>query len=386
MLKNALFLGYRMNTKIQIHNRGLESRKKKLDGWKIPQQEKKELVVFLDKLSLGQVNKGKRVSESRQVKYLDLLKTPLEFWNKDVTSLTLKDVERFEKSLISNKIKSKFKSKPYTQNTKSNMRVAIKIYLKWRGVDEKLFNWLDSSVKNQTPDYLTEQEAERLYKSCKNNEERFLIAVLFDSGCRAEEFHNIRYEDVQLPKNSDNFVKLSLKEEYSKTRGRVISLFWKYSLEAVKDYLQEREKEEIKSKEPIFKNSYDNARQILYRLGKRVLNKSIHYHLLRHSSATYYANKLNRQELCYRYGWAFSSRMPDVYISRAGMENKELDEKFKSTELEDLRVQLEKEQRERAMQFEAIKNLLVGNVSQGVANKEEIARREKIIENLILQR
>jgi hypothetical protein len=37
--------------------------------------------------------------------------------------------------------------------------------------------------------------------------------------------------------------------------------------------------------------------------------------------------------LCCRYGWKFSSHMPDVYISRSGMETKALDEKFTQTEL-----------------------------------------------------
>jgi hypothetical protein len=68
----------------------------------------------------------------------------------------------------------------------------------------------------------------------------------------------------------------------------------------------------------------------------------VHYHLFRHSSATYYASKLNRQQLCYRYGWKFSSYMPDVYISRSGMENKELDVKFASTELEDIKRENER--------------------------------------------
>ena len=55
---------------------------------------------------------------------------------------------------------------------------------------------------------------------------------------------------------------------------------------------------------------------------------------------------MNRQELCYRYGWAFSSRMPDVYISRAGMENNGLDEKFTQTELGDVKRKLEKQEQE----------------------------------------
>jgi len=115
----------------------------------------------LNKLAIGQVNKGKRISDSRQVKYLDLLKTPLEYWNEEVINLTLKDIERFEKALISNKIKSKFKNRPYASNTKADMRIILKVYLKNRGVDEKLFNWLDSSITKKTPDYLSENEIEK---------------------------------------------------------------------------------------------------------------------------------------------------------------------------------------------------------------------------------
>lgn len=91
----------------------------------------------------------------------------------------------------------------------------------------------------------------------------------------------------------------------------------------------------------------DNSRFFLMRLGKKILNKSIHFHLFRHSSATYYATKLNRQELCYRYGWKFSSDMPDTYISRAGMEIKQLDEKFQATELESLQKKLERQEQQR---------------------------------------
>jgi hypothetical protein len=91
------------------------------------------------------------------------------------------------------------------------------------------------------------------------------------------------------------------------------------------------------------------------RLGRKVLNKSIHFHLFRHSSATYYATKLNRQELCYRYGWKFSSDMPDTYISRAGMESKELDEKFQATEIEELQKKFERQEQQRLIEIEQMK-------------------------------
>lgn len=336
-----------MNVKIPLHKINIETKIKLIDQWKISQEDKKDLLVFLDDLGLGKVNRGNKISETRQAKYLYMLKIPLTFFKKPTSKLILKDMEDFEKAITSNKILS-YKGSQFTDSTKSDIKKALRIYLKWK-LKEKaipLTDWFDTKVPRKTPEYLSEQEIEKLYRNCKGSAERFLIAVLFDSGARAEEFHNIRFEDIQIPREKDSFIKLTLKEEYSKTKGRVISLYWKHTLEAVNEYLEERKQEGIKMSDPVFKNKYDNARQVLFRLGKKVLKRSIHYHLFRHSSATYYAPKMNRQELCYRYGWAFSSDMPDIYISRAGMENKQLDEKFTNTELSELQVKLERQEQE----------------------------------------
>jgi integrase len=70
----------------------------------------------------------------------------------------------------------------------------------------------------KTPDFLTEAEIDLLHKGCRNPEQRYLIAVLFDSGARAEEFHNIRMEDVFSAEGRESFFRLALKEEYSKTK------------------------------------------------------------------------------------------------------------------------------------------------------------------------
>ena len=332
------------NVKIDIHNRNIDSRKKGIIKWKIPDSVKKNILKFLEELELGKVNKGIKISESRQSKYLDILKMPLEFWNKPENKINNKDIENFEKNLSSGKIKSN-KGEPYSNSTKVDIRRGIKVYLKWKLGETKanqLTDWLDTRGVKKTPDFLKEAEIIKLYKHCKSARERFLIAVLFDSGARAGEFHNIRYEDIQLPEGKSNYVQLTLKEEYSKTKGRTIRLYWRYSLEAVSEYLKEREQEGIRSNEPIYKDSYDASRFFLMRLGKKYLGRSIHYHLFRHSSATYYAPQLNRQELCIRYGWAFSSDMPDVYISRSGMENKDLDTKMTNTELGELQTKVNK--------------------------------------------
>jgi integrase len=325
-----------MNIKIDVHKNNLIERKIGfIDKWKVPDSTKKEIKEFVGKAKIGQVNEGRKLSDPTISKYLSVLKHILEMIKKPTSKITKEDIEKFERKISKEKLKSV-----------ADYKISLQIFLKWKlgtAQMEKIAGWLDTRKRKKTPDYLTEQEIEKLFKNCKNPSERYLIAVLFDTGARAEEFLNIRYEDIQMPDKNENFVKITLKEEYSKTKGRTISLYWKRSLEAVKDFLKERIEQGIKSNEQVYTLTYDAIRHFLNRLSKKILQKSLYPHLFRHSSATYYAPKLNRQELCYRYGWAFSSDMPDTYISRSGMENKQLDEKFKSTELEELQKKIEGE-------------------------------------------
>ena len=108
----------------------------------------------------------------------------------------------------------------------------------------------------------------------------------------------------------------------------------------MQEYLRERRQQGAQPGEPVFVTHYPAAKKFLRRLGLRVLKRKLHHHLFRHSSATYYATKLNLQELCYRCGWKFSSNMPDIYICRAGMETKQLDEKLTQTELSEVKSEL----------------------------------------------
>ncbi len=360
--------------KIEIHDTNLEARKKGLlEDKSIPQEEKKDILEFIRLASLGKINLRKKIGEKRLLKYIENLKIPIYYFKKPLDKITLKDMENFEKDLSSNKIRNKRDNKPYADYTKSDFKKALKIYLKWKLRSNpskfvELTNWIDTSVKMKTPDYLKEQDIIKLYKSCKDSRQRFLVAVLFDAGCRIEEFLNIRREDIQEPNSNSPFFKITLKEEYSKTSGRVIGLYWIHSTEAIRDYLSEHS---FKPSEALYKAKYDDVRFFFGRLGKRVLNRRLYAHLFRHSSATYYASKLNRQQLCYRYGWAFSSRMPDVYISRAGMVEEKLSEQFKNEELSALRERLDK--------YEQLLNMVMDSGKQTLTNvKESLSKKHKI--------
>ncbi len=332
-----------MSQKISTHRTDLARHLKPWKRLRIPAQVHREVLRFVEDLGLGKVNRGKRISLARQCIYLDRLRVPLAFVNKRTNKITAADIERFEKALTANRIRSEQRGRPYSDATKADLRKALRVFLRWRLGSAKaveLAGWLDTRVPWKTPRFLNEAEVEQLLKRCRTLEQRYVIAMLFDSGARAEEFINIRLEDIQLPNTGEPFVKVTLKQEYSKTLGRTVSLYWRHTLEAVRDYVAERVAAGLRPQEPVYAKTYNGLRMFLRRLGVRVFGRSTHPHLFRHSSATYYANKLNRQELCYRYGWRFSSNMPDIYISRAGMENPALDEKFTQTELSTLKGDL----------------------------------------------
>jgi len=330
--------------KISIHKRNVKKRLKGLKERKnISEKEVIAIKEFIRKASLGQINKGKKIEEARLQKYLDMLIVPLNYFKKDLDTLTLKDMEGFIQDLDKNKIKTKTK-KSYSDNSKNDIKRILKIYLKYRIKDtiefNKLTDWIDLRDKKRTPEYLKEEDIIKLYNSCKTAKHRFLIAVLFDTGARAEEFFNIRMGDITEPDTNFPYYKINLKEEYSKTKGRNIGLYWKHSTGAVRDYMKEisgRHRDK-----PVYSDTYDSARLFINRLGKKILKRRVYFHLFRHSSATHYAKILkNRQQLCYRFGWQFSSEMPDVYISRAGMEEQEVGEKIKATEIEELRKRID---------------------------------------------
>ena len=267
-----------MAERIRIEHGNFETAKQRVQYWKVPQTVKDDVFRFLDDLGLGKVNRGKRLSSQRQLKYLYALRLTLEFFGKPANVLSLSDIEDLEKALVSGRLSNRTNGKPYAHSTQVDVRMLLKIFLRWRlGVAESslLTDWLDTRHRPKTPDFLKEMEIERLYKNCRTAKQRFVVAVLFDSGARAEEFHNIRFEDIYLPEGKENFVRIALKEEYSKTLGRTIALYWKFSLEAVKEYLAERVAEGIKPTDPVFHGNYAAMKKVLQRLGSRVLKRAV---------------------------------------------------------------------------------------------------------------
>ena len=162
---------------------------------------------------------------------------------------------------------------------------------------------------------------------------------------------------------------MTLREEFSKTKGRTIKLYYKNALESVSDFLKDRKKDGIKPEDFVW-NIQPNTTQkkieffgsvrwlikengIKQRkeIGRRILDKHLNMHMFRHSCATWMANKLNHQEMCYFFGWKFSSPMHDIYISRKGMKMEQADKKFEQTELSELKSKLSKQDYENKLKI-----------------------------------
>ncbi len=366
------------NIKIALHEYNLEAEVAKVKTWGVPAIEKKNLVAFMREFVSGRVT-GRKPNMATARNILIMLRTSLEYLNKESSKLTQEDIITYSDDMSQDKVKKNIQGKhkkgdkPYKEPVKLRIKYSLAVYLKWL-LKEKSAPFVEilkikPQIKKSSVDFLSEEEIKKLLNGCKNDEERFLIGILFDSGLRAEEFYNIRKEDIELPKES-GYYRIHIKTEYSKTQGRIISLTWYQSYELVKNYLQKRTMEGIRTGEPVFSMKYRTAREFLYRLGERVLGRKLYFHLFRHSSATYYASKINRQQLCIRYGWAFSSDMPDTYINRSGIDMKDVEEKFEGVE----RFKLREENDKLKTDFSILKDRFNQELE---ALRDELAERKK---------
>lgn len=336
-------------TKIAIHKDSLDSRIKLIK--KEFSKQSRSVLKYIEKRTIEN-----NLSRKRQEKLISCFRSFLKFINKDLSKVTRKDFENFKKN-----------ERGYSQSTLRDYVEIIRKFYEYKypkkHKDYELEKWFKIKQVKTTPEYLKESEIIKLLKVCKTNEERFIVTVLFDSGCRIEEFLNLRFEDIMNPTESFPYYKIEIKEEYSKTEGRIIGLYWKNTTETIKEFLKGIT--EVNPRDQIINRSYDNLRFFLSRIGKKALNKRVHPHIFRKSSATYYANKdLGREKLCVRYGWKFSSNMPDIYIKRSGIQEEEIKEKILNNDLQQMEKENQETKTKMALQQDELRELRKKNSIQ----------------------
>ena len=295
----------------------------------------------------GRKARIKSVGIRARLKNLYLLKTFGSFCKKDFKQLTIKDIEKFVHSIDSNEIRKQGGDK-YSEQTKSNIKRTLKLFLRWLfGETNKKFidmtYWIDTRFKQKSILSFDEKEIKEILNKCNTIKQKVLIACLFDGGFRIEEFLNVRLSDVKLVEGNVPYYRITIRNEFSKTNGRDVPMFWNETYEIMKEWFLLRDS--AKKDEQFFNGTYNGVRSMLIKLSGRT-GKEINAHKFRHSSATFYANKgQNEFQLNKRYGWSSNSDMGRRYVETAKInieENKQVQE-YESEKLDEIKIRLKQQ-------------------------------------------
>jgi len=336
---------------------------------------------YLEDSAIGKTQRQRKQAGLRvRIRNLYLLKTCANYFKKSLNKLNEKDMEGFVKSLNDNKIK-KHNGKNYSEQVKSNLKIVLISFLRWtlEGTPEfhKLTDWISTAYKEKEVVEMTEDEVKTILSKCVTIKQKVLVALLFDSGARIEEFLNIRLSDVIEVKADLTYYKIRLREEFSKTQGRTISLLWKETTPILREWLEVCPNKNDLDK-PLFDSTYDGVRMLLDKLGRRSIRKHVNAHLFRHSSATYYAAKgFDYFKLCKRYGWSIGSDVPHKYIHKAGIDEKEVVEKFKKETIDDLENELDRIKENDKQKTDQVMDL-EKDVSELKENDKQVAKLLKL--------
>lgn len=330
--------------KIDIHHR-VEQYRRALEKFEIDKtiipENKERISNFLRDCTLGKTVKGKskkKIGPARCLKYLSMLTRISTELKKPFDHVTQTDMEEFVQNLEEGRMLTR-SNRPFSDESKADYKKTIKKFWKWKDGNNthypEIVEWLDTSVKVKEIPALSREEVDKLIEASPSARQRALIMVLFDSGARIEELLNVRLKSEHVMWKEDVGCYM-IRLEFSKTKPRTISL--PLSTKYMREWL-EVHPAKGNAQAQLFPITYGNLRMILYRLGKRVLNKRVTAHVLRHSSATFFANKLNHYQLCNRYGWTMSSDQVNRYIDRASILEEQTTMLIKSDEITQAQVQ-----------------------------------------------
>ncbi|MBI1972469.1 tyrosine-type recombinase/integrase [Candidatus Woesearchaeota archaeon] len=322
----------------------------------------KELLKrFLRESFLGKTNPGrakKRVGFSRLQGYLNYLSTLIRFVRKDLDQVTQGDMEGFIEALERNEILSirpimygrsgwKVANTPFSKSHKLHLKMAVRKFYRWLLGNNReyppLVDWIEVLPVHQEIPALTEEEVRQLLGACSRTVHRALIQMLFDGGFRIAELLNVRLCHVQLQCVDEEAGRkcFLVRIPFSKTMPRTIVLPMETTTRWLSLWLAEhpaqpevREDGTIQCDQlqaQLFPMPVKRARTILKTAGKRALAKRVYPHLIRHTSATYWANRLPYFKFCKRFGWTLTSKMPQRYIDRQGIDDLDVARIYRQT-------------------------------------------------------
>ncbi len=302
----------------------------------------KQLLTSLNKLenfkeSLTEFFERETCATSTKINYLNAFKTLLKFSNKK--TYTEKDLIKFRNAMTDEESEIHKSS-----NTASSYFMMVRKILVF--LNEK-FGWNQDFMKVKPPknhrqitvepsELIKPEEVETLISHCKNDRDKTLIALLYETGLRISEALNIKLKDVEI---KETHINIYIRN--SKTAKRNVTLVnsQPYLISWLNNHPFRDDKERylfitLQKNEKLYKYgqklSYWGAFRMLKKLCKRAGMRDINLHLFRHTAATKDAlEKMNPKLMNKKYGWSPQSKTPLIYIniSDTDLEQYELENK-----------------------------------------------------------
>lgn len=347
---------------IDIHKKDkyLSNKKKKIEADKeLSQRNNKIILDYLRDSELGKtIKKGqkKKIGSGRNLQVAGFLNQMAAMWfKKDLDKVGIKEMERFILDLEHGKIKSRH-GKPFKSEYKKNIKKFIKKFYKHilgNGTHyPPLVDWIDTSGEQSQIQAVPGlyQGVWKIVEVIPDIRRKALVWTAFDSGFRQGELINCRIKDVE--KVDDTFY-ISCK--HSKTKPRTVSL--PHATELLQRWLNEHPKKDDPNAQ-----LWQTSRIMFYKTvklyGKKIHKCNVTVHMLRHTSATYYAPKLDRVTFCKRYGWSYNSQSPDRYIDFAKVSESKVADIIEGEKFGELKRELDKEKEQNKLLQDKVNGLM----------------------------
>lgn len=181
------------------------------------------------------------------------------------------------------------------------------------------------------PTYVTESDVITLINSTQELREKALLALLWASGCRVGEILTLQMQDVKPLSNGLSGKGFKIELRKSKTTERTIPVLEERRVNAtryLRTWIEQRLRDGAADDAALFVNIHGEPLE--YRAAKKQLDKTatsanlgkrITFHGIRKGRATDLAEKgWKEAQMNQIMGWRHGSRMPAVYIQRAGVD------------------------------------------------------------------
>jgi len=259
------------------------------------------------------------IGSARVAHYLNTLRKLAEMLGKDFDSATKQDIEdlvyRIERG-------------DYSAFTKSNYKVVLKRFYRWlKGGDEEYpeeVRWIKTTPKAKDvllpEDLLTEEDIRKLVEVASGPRDKAFVMTLYESGARIGELGSLRIRDVQF---EEGYAQLMLRGKKGSRRAIVVA-----SVPYLATWIQNHPlKQNPDAPLWVSLGTVNRGKAMTYPAFAKVLRvtaeraglrKKVRPHKLRHSRATFLANKLTEAQMNQLFGWKQGSRMPSIYVHLSG--------------------------------------------------------------------